>query len=88
MEDIGRICVDNEFCTNCPARTKCGMRELFYDNDAYEAVRAEVFVRASMVAALLGTPTLLIPLEVGANIQAMDKRRRKELELHPKYSPI
>ena len=84
--DIGRICAENEYCTHCPARAECGIRPIFYDSDAYEAIRLEVFAKASVFAAMIGTPKLLIPLEVGTNIRAMDRRREKELELHPTFS--
>ena len=86
MEDIGRICAENEYCTHCPARAECGVRLAFYDDDVYNMLSMEVFVRASAYAASLGFPAILIPTEVSRNIKAMDKRRERELELHPSFS--
>ncbi len=82
----GQTCFLQEYCTNCPLRAECGIRPLFYSEEAYNKYKNEVLSISTKVAAGLGYSKETIPMGLNIGIQMMDKRRKKELELHPTYS--
>lgn len=83
----GQICFMNEYCTNCPIRKECTVRPLFYSENAYQKYRKETLAKSSLLAELMGFHKSDISLGLNVGMKMMDKRRTKELELHPTYSP-
>lgn len=82
----GQICFLNEYCTNCPIRKNCTVRPIFYSEEEYQAWKDLSF--ANMKALLNGLNINPNFISSGADLgfDMMDKRRAKELELHPTYS--
>lgn len=87
MADIGKICAEHEACISCPCRVECTIRPTFYDEAEYNFWRASAVAVAKLHLKALGYPPLLAQLGVQQSITMMDKRRQKELELFPEYSP-
>jgi len=87
MPTIGQVCYSHEYCTDCPARKQCSIRPMFYSEKEYQNWRTTTFQTAQQFAQAIGFPHICIPLGLNVGLQMMDKRRKRELELHPEYSP-
>lgn len=83
----GQICFLHEYCTDCPERKNCTVRPTFYSDEAYQKWKDQTIADASRVAKISGYNQQSIILGMNFGIKMMDKRRAKELELHPTYSP-
>ena len=83
----GQICFEHEYCTDCPERKDCTVRPTFYSEEQYQEWRSQTLTDAKRIAEMLGFNSQIIPFGLDSGIKMMDKRRAKELELHPTYSP-
>lgn len=83
----GQICFSQEYCTDCPERKSCTVRPTFYSEEKYQCWRNETLDQTARIAKVFSFPTQSIPLGMDIGVKMMDKRRAKELELHPTYSP-
>lgn len=75
-----------EFCTNCPERKDCKVRPLFYSDEQYAEYRQQVICKTTHLVSLMEFPKDAISIGLNIGISMMDKRRERELELHPTYS--
>lgn len=82
----GQICFSQEFCTDCPERADCSIRPLFYSDKQYEEYRNKTLNISKQIAISMQIPKDVIPIGLNLGMKMMDKRRKKELELHPTYS--
>ena len=82
----GQICFQHKYCTDCPIRVECDVRPLFYSEEEYNAYKKETLALSTAIAERMGFPKALFPSGFNAGMQMMDKRRKRELELHPTYS--
>lgn len=82
----GQICFSQEFCTNCPERKNCKVRPLFYSDKQYEEYWTKTLNISKQIAISMQIPKNVIPIGLDLGKKMMDKRRKKELELHPTYS--
>lgn len=83
----GQICFLHEYCTNCPLRRECSIRPLFYSEQEYANWKQHTLDATKRMARLLGFPPSSIEPGTSLGLKMMDKRRSKELELHPTFSP-
>ena len=83
----GQICFSQEYCTDCPLRKECAIREFFYSDKEYNNYKEQTCKMTASVAESLGVPKSFIPFGLNCGLRMMDKRRAKELEIHPTYSP-
>ncbi len=82
----GEICFSQEYCTNCPIRKECTIRPIFYSDEEYDYYRQQTIHLSATIAENMGYSNPFNHLEAG--VKLMDKRRAKELEEHPTYSPV
>ena len=82
-----KTCEMHEYCTNCPARIGCGVRLGFYDSDEKysEAVKTANLLTLQLALAA-GIDFCSCATEINNLGNLMDKKRRREKELHPFYS--
>lgn len=83
---IGQTCFLHEYCTDCPERRNCTVRPTFYSDEEYQYWRNQALKQGEMTAKFLNfsNDAILIGLNIG--VQMMDKRRKKEREIHPTFS--
>ena len=87
---IGQLCYSQEYCTNCPARKQCSVLPLFYSEKQYQDWRNSVAKMFIHCTEPLHLPYAIVSAGLQTGLQMMvlmDKRRKRELELHPEYSP-
>lgn len=79
-------CKENEYCTNCPSRFGCETRLSFYSEKEYlENVELTSFLAIKMGIAM-GMEYNDCVKENNKMVNKMNKKRNRELELHPTYS--
>ena len=83
----GQICFLHEYCTDCPLRRKCPRRPLFYSEQEDANWKKHTLDSTKRMALLLGFPSSTIEPGASLGVNMMDKRRSRELELHPTFSP-
>ena len=83
-----QVCSNCEYCTDCPKRKDCAIRKIFYSESEYLKWRKEVIYSASALSSLIFPGSLYYEVSEVSRIEVriMDKRRDKELMLHPTYS--
>ncbi len=84
--DLSSICIQQEYCTNCPARIGCLIRELFYSEEKYIRLMQASASIGNMFWAFLGASSEKIHCAENTFQAILSKKRQKELELHPTYS--
>lgn len=67
-------------------RKDCCVRPLFYSDEEYEEYRKETLDVVTRIAEFMGFSKVGISLGLQFSMEMLDKRREKELELHPTYS--
>lgn len=83
----GQVCLSQKYCTDCPLRKDCTVRSIFYSETEYFYWRKQAYDTTVKMASFLSLPPTIIASGTICGIQMMDKRRARELELYPKYSP-
>lgn len=80
-------CEKQAFCTGCPSRKGCGIRKSFYHKQDYEKERKKTNI--AVIAELImmgGWDTDTIIVECDKVLNAIDRKRERELKEHPTYS--
>lgn len=83
-----RLCMEQQFCTHCPLRAKCEKRITFYNEKQFFEDLAKIESIAISVLKFLGFPEEEIDSSCTFFLDDMNKKRNKELEEHPIYSPV
>lgn len=82
------LCMQQEFCTYCSLRAKCAKRITFYNEKQFlDELVATDMLAISMLESL-GFPEECITLSRTIFLQTMTKKRNRELEENPIYSPV
>lgn len=82
------LCMQHEFCTDCPLRANCKERVIFYNEEQFLEHLEESNRITDEFLALTGMPEKIALLSKLIFIEMISKKRNKELEEHPTYSPI
>lgn len=85
MADIGKICPKQAYCSDCPCRSNCCIRQSFYD-DYYQSLIEEAIVTTVFLSSSRGIPMTQIALWIPEAMETMNKKREREIEEHPTYS--
>lgn len=81
------ICMQHKYCTRCPLRVGCKERLLFYLADKnYDQRLQEISAKNGKIFGSLGHSAQEVALHEILYQLIMNKKRQKELELHPTYS--
>lgn len=82
-----KSCQMHEYCTNCPARVGCIVRFGFYrSNEEYLELVKTVNILTLQIALANKMDFCSCAYEINNIGNSMDKKRNRELELHPQYS--
>jgi hypothetical protein len=83
-----KICMQNEYCTDCPERAKCPKRITFYNQNQFFEELSVITTVSTPILAELGISENLIALSCVIFLEKMNKKRDRELQEHPIYSNI
>lgn len=82
------ICIQHEYCTNCPERAKCPKRITFYNKNQFCSELLETDLLASSILETMDFPANVIAISSSMFLEMMIKKRNRELEEYPIYSPV
>lgn len=80
------ICTQQEFCTDCPMRIGCKIRQGFYDEDTYYTSSRDSNIATLRYAVSIGMNFYSAIVTINDGTIAMNKKRKREMELYPTYS--
>lgn len=83
-----KICIQHEYCTDCPARATCPKRITFYNQNQFFEELSESTVISNAFLEELGFSEDIIALSSVIFLQMMNKKRDRELQENPIYSNI
>lgn len=93
MEEIFNIintamaCQKNEYCTNCPVRKGCFIREYFYcSTEEYVERCKQVNIQVMATAISMGYSPERAISECAEVSNEISKKRDREIKEHPTYS--
>ncbi len=79
---IGELCYQQKHCTNCPARQRCTIRPLFYDDDLYRHWQCKMIAQLRFSLGLLNFSQSTVEKAIATSLCEMDARRSEELRLY------
>lgn len=80
------VCIQHEFCTDCPARIGCSIRRSFYDDEKYHKSAQTSGIATLQYAASRGIAFLDAAEQMKKTAITMNSKRKHELEQYPTYS--
>lgn len=87
LEKLAMTCSNQEYCTDCSARKGCICRRSFYcSKEQYNTLKQEAIDSSSLIALSIGHSVDSVATSMFLFEKRMDKKRKRELELHPLYS--
>lgn len=81
------VCSNQEYCTNCTIRKDCAIRRTFYSEEYFKWRKESYDLIISTASKLFLAHSSAIISGTLLTLQQMDKRRDKEMELYPEFSP-
>ncbi len=82
------ICTKQEYCTSCPSRKGCANRVNFYDEKNFFQTLDTSNSMADSMFVEMGFPKTIVTHTNTIFVEQMKRKRNKELEEHPTYSPF
>ena len=82
------LCMVQEYCTACPIRKTCISRIDFYNEKRFLKNLEEANKLADERLLMAGIPKDIVVLSNTIFTEMITKKRDKELQEHPIYSPI
>ncbi|MCI9063316.1 MAG: hypothetical protein HFJ17_01755 [Clostridia bacterium] len=82
---IAQTCMNHAYCTDCPSRKECTVRQCFYSQGEYDEMIDMIRRTTLRIISFMRVPPYVANLQINTAIQMMNNRRKRELELHPTY---
>lgn len=81
------VCSFQEYCTDCPVRKGCTRRMLYYKEEYLEILKIANISTIRFLCTYQKMDFLTAISMIDKFCKDDDKKRQRELELHPTYSP-
>lgn len=80
-----KTCMLNDYCTDCPYRKDCSIRKLFYSDDFHTSL-SKMSATADSILLRFGYSHSTTFFAHSQFREEINKKREREMELHPTYS--